>query len=97
MPATYLWHEFTAADQLHELDRYVRDNGDLQLTSAHPQGGNAIGEREQGAVVGPDFRVHGFANLFLCDASVFPTSVGVNPQLTVMGLAQHAANETLAG
>jgi choline dehydrogenase-like flavoprotein len=97
MPATYLWHEFTDADQLHVLDRYVRDNGDLQLTSAHPQGGNAIGDREEGAVVGPDFRVHGFANLFLCDASVFPTSVGVNPQLTVMGLAQYAANETLAG
>jgi choline dehydrogenase-like flavoprotein len=46
-------------------------------------------------VVGPDFRVHGFANLFLCDASVFPTSVGVNPQLTVMGMAQYAANRTL--
>ena len=95
MPATYLWHEFTDESQLDVLDRYVRDNGDLQLTSAHPQGGNAIGEPGQHAVVGPDFRVHGFANLFLCDASVFPTSVGVNPQLTVMGMAQYAANRTL--
>ena len=95
MPATYLWHEFTDERQLDVLDRYVRDNGDLQLTSAHPQGGNAIGEPGQDAVVGPDFRVHGFANLFLCDASVFPTSVGVNPQLTVMGMAQYAANRTL--
>ena len=30
-------------------------------------------------------------NLYLCDASVFPTSVHVNPQLTVMGMAQYAA------
>ena len=36
-------------------------------------------------------RVRGLDNLYLCDASVFPTSVHVNPQLTVMGLAQYAA------
>ena len=95
MPATYLWHEFRDRSALGELDRYVRDNADLQLTSAHPQGGNAIGEREEGGVVGPDFRVHGFNNLYLCDASVFPSSVGVNPQLTVMGLAQYAARQAL--
>jgi choline dehydrogenase-like flavoprotein len=97
MPATYLWHEFRDRSALRELDRYVRDNADLQLTSAHPQGGNAIGEREEGGVVGPDFRVHGFKNLYLCDASVFPSSVGVNPQLTVMGLAQYAARQALGG
>ena len=41
-------------------------------------------------MVGPDFRVHGMDNLYVCDASVFPTSVGVNPQLTVMALADYA-------
>jgi choline dehydrogenase-like flavoprotein len=94
MPATFAWREYATAGGLDDLDRLVRDNADLMLTSAHPQGGNAIGERGQG-VVGPDFRVHGFANLFLCDASAFPSSVGVNPQLTVMGLAQLAATTML--
>jgi choline dehydrogenase-like flavoprotein len=42
-------------------------------------------------VVGPDFRVHGFDNLYVCDASVFPSSLTVNPQLTVMALAHYAA------
>ena len=32
-------------------------------------------------VVGTDFRVHGTRNLFVCDASVFPTSIHINPQL----------------
>jgi choline dehydrogenase-like flavoprotein len=42
-------------------------------------------------VVDAGFRVHGLANLYVCDASVFPTSTGVNPQLTVMALANYAA------
>jgi len=91
MPATFAWREYRSAAELDDLGTLVRDNTDLLLTSAHPQGGNAIGEPGQGGVVGPDFRVHGFANLYLCDASAFPSSVGVNPQLTVMGLAQLAA------
>ena len=60
------------------------------MTSAHPQGGNAMGD-----VVDEHFRVRGFANLWLCDASVFPSSVHVNPQLTVMGMAQYAAHRIL--
>jgi choline dehydrogenase-like flavoprotein len=35
--------------------------------------------------------VHGFGNLYVCDASAFPSSVTVNPQLTVLGLAHYAA------
>jgi choline dehydrogenase-like flavoprotein len=91
MPATYAWHEFRDAASLDDLDRYVRDNADLLLTTAHPQGGNAIGD-----VVDPDFRVRGFRNLYVCDASVFPTSVHVNPQLTVMGMAELAASRIVS-
>jgi choline dehydrogenase-like flavoprotein len=95
MPATFAWREYASADALEDLDSLVRDNTDLLLTTAHPQSGNAIGDAGEGGVVGPDFRVHGFANLYLCDASAFPSSVGVNPQLTVMGLAQLAARTML--
>jgi choline dehydrogenase-like flavoprotein len=97
MPATFAWREYTSAATLSDLDRLVRENADLMLTTAHPQGGNPIGDPREGGVVGPDFRVHGFANLFLCDASAFPSSVGVNPQLTVMALAQLAAETMLGG
>jgi choline dehydrogenase-like flavoprotein len=91
MPATHGWHEFRDTGALEALDAYVENRGDLLLTSAHPQGGNAIGD-----VVEPDFRVNGFRNLYLCDASAFPSSVHVNPQLTVMGLAWHAADTILS-
>jgi choline dehydrogenase-like flavoprotein len=86
MPATFKWNYYKTPEALEQLPQAIRQTGDLLMTSAHPQGGNALGK-----VVGPDFRVNGLANLYLCDASVFPTSVFVNPQLTVMGLAQYAA------
>jgi choline dehydrogenase-like flavoprotein len=82
-------------EQLDALHSIVRENADIMLTTAHPQGGNPVGDPRQGGVVNPDFRVHGFRNLWLCDASVFPSSVTVNPQLTVMGMAQYAAERIL--
>jgi choline dehydrogenase-like flavoprotein len=95
MPATFAWREYTSAGGLDELDTLVRDSADLLLSTAHPQGGNPMGAVAQGGVVDPDFRVHDFANLWLCDASVFPSSVTVNPQLTVMAMAQYAAERIL--
>jgi choline dehydrogenase-like flavoprotein len=86
MPATFGWQEYRTPESLAELPRRILQTGDLLLTSAHPQGGNALG-----AVVDEEFRVRGMENLYVCDASVFPSSVHVNPQLTVMGLAQYAA------
>jgi choline dehydrogenase-like flavoprotein len=85
MPATLAWQEYRDPAKLRGLPERIM-KADLLMTSAHPQGGNALG-----AVVDEDFRVGGIENLYLCDASVFPSSVHVNPQLTVMGMAQYAA------
>jgi choline dehydrogenase-like flavoprotein len=91
MPSTFQLHEFTDEAQLDRLDDYVEHSSYLSIGTGHPQGGNALsGERDKG-VVDPSFRVHGFDNLFVCDASVFPTATTVNPQLTVMALADYAA------
>ena len=49
-----------------------------------------MGMRAKSSVVDPEFRVWGFDNLFVCDASVFPTSLGVNPQIPIMTLADYA-------
>ena len=36
-------------------------------------------------------------NLYVCDASVFPSSLGVNPQMTIFGLAHYAVPRILRG
>jgi choline dehydrogenase-like flavoprotein len=80
----------TEEDLLKYLRKLVRDDKDLLLNSAHPQGGNPLGR-----VLDPDFRVRGYRNLYVCDASVFPTALGVNPQLAVMSLAWYAGDRVV--
>lgn len=63
----------------------------LPLSTAHPQGGNALSEDPTIGVVGKDFRVRGIDNLRVCDGSVFPAVAGVNPQWTIFALADVCA------
>jgi choline dehydrogenase-like flavoprotein len=74
----------------------IRNNPNgLMIGSAHPQGGNKMGSNVDECVVDSDCKVYGFKNLYVCDASVFPTALGVNPQLTVMALATITANKII--
>ncbi len=69
----------------------IQDFAGLQIGTSHPQGGNALAADPGQGVVGPDLRVHGTRNVFVADASVFPTSLGVNPHWTIMALGDLAA------
>ena len=91
MPLTFRSLSYTAAEQLEELDDVVRDNTDIQLHTSHPQGGNAISRDPAKGVVDEHFRLHDAVGVYVCDSSVFPSAVTVNPQLTVMALADYAA------
>jgi choline dehydrogenase-like flavoprotein len=90
------YEELTNRGQLEWIDQIALKPGYLALGTGHPQGGNAMSRDPRKGVVGPDFRVHGYDNLYIADASVIPTSLTVNPQLTVMGLAHHAAQQMKA-
>ena len=68
----------------------LRKPDDLTMLSSHPQGGNPMSDNRSLGAVGSDFRVHGYANLYVCDASVFPTSIRIDPQLTIMAMADYA-------
>jgi choline dehydrogenase-like flavoprotein len=63
---------------------------DVTLSSSHPQGGNPMGVDAQMSVVDMACRVHGTANVLVTDASVFPSCIRVNAQLTTMAMAHYA-------
>ncbi|MCB9680554.1 MAG: GMC family oxidoreductase [Alphaproteobacteria bacterium] len=46
-----------------------------------------MGSDPAASVVRPDFRHHHVDGLYVADSSVFPTSLGVNPQVPIMALA----------
>ena len=93
MPSTFRAINITCPRDLTRIDNEIGDASDLSVNSVHPQGGNAMSANPLKGVVDPSFRVYGTLGLHVCDASVFPSSITVNPQLTVMALAAYAADE----
>ena len=76
------------------FENYPLEMKDLRLTTAHPQGGNIMtGDNsihKNNRVIDSQFRVEGFENLYVCDASIFPTGITINPQWTIMALSSMA-------
>lgn len=62
-----------------------------RLGSAHVMGGCAMGEDPRQAVCDSLGRHHHLQNLSIHDGSLFPTSIGANPQLSVYGLTAQLA------
>lgn len=60
--------------------------------SAHVMGGCPLGPDPSRAVVDGNGRHHQLANLYVFDGSVFPTSIGANPQLSIYGIVARLAH-----
>lgn len=72
-----------ARNQIERLDyRKFR----VALFTAHLMGGCAMGEDEKISVANSLGRHHQVENLSILDGSLFPTSIGANPQLSIYGL-----------
>ena len=63
--------------------------------SAHIMGTLRFGTDPKLSVCDPGGRFHDLDNLFGADGSLFPTSSGINPTLTIMALASYVAAKML--
>lgn len=63
----------------------------VDLTAYHPLGTARMGKAPLRSVVDLTHESHDVHNLFLCDGSSVPGSLGVNPQMTIMAMALRAA------
>lgn len=72
---------------------------DVNLNTSHPQGGNLMAgnqsKHQSERVIDENFKLENHENVFVVDASIFPTSLGVNPQWTVMGMSSLASKGIL--
>ncbi|GIL18631.1 MAG: cholesterol oxidase [Oligoflexia bacterium] len=60
--------------------------------TAHILGGVGVGNDSVSSVIDQNFEVHGYPGLYVCDGSVVPVNLGVNPSLTIAALAEYWAN-----
>jgi len=85
------WPE--ARDAIHSLP--LR-SPNVFLNSTHPLGGCAMGADPRSSVVSADGLHHHVEALAVIDGSVLPTSLGVNPSLTLYALAARNATRLAA-
>jgi cholesterol oxidase len=59
--------------------------------TAHILGGCRMGDNPNEAVIDRNHQVYGYPGLYVCDGSVIPANLGVNPSLTISALAERFA------
>jgi choline dehydrogenase-like flavoprotein len=69
---------------------------DLTLMAFHPLGTARASTDPARSVLDADLQVRGTPGLYVCDGSAVPSSLGVNPQITIMALATRLAGHLLA-
>lgn len=72
------------------------DPKSLHLAAFHPTGTAAAGSDEQRCPVDRSGRLHGVDGVWVADASILPSCPEVNPQVSIMALAQAVADEIVA-
>ncbi|MGF4361313.1 GMC family oxidoreductase, partial [Klebsiella pneumoniae] len=82
-----------ALKQINELDMKPLS---MKVVSAHVMGGCAMAGEEKLGVVRPDGRHWQIENLSIHDGSLFPTSIGANPQLSIYGLTNKLSQQLVA-
>src|SRR6185312_15859347 len=64
---------------------------DFHALASHHFGTAAAGSDPQQSVVSQTLQTHAARGLYVMDASVLPSNLGVNPQHTIMAVVQRAA------
>jgi choline dehydrogenase-like flavoprotein len=77
------------------LARYMKPTY-RSLSAAHPLGGCRMADSKDFGVVDHRNEVFGYEGLFCMDSSSIPTSLGVNPSLTISAVAERACEQLIA-
>ena len=79
-----------------ELARFMKQRhkpADFLITAYHPLGTARLGASARQGVCDPMHQVFGYTGLSVMDGSCVPSSLGANPQVTIMAMASRAASQ----
>ncbi len=80
-------HEARSVDDLKRIDETQRGPSTMDLFTVHLMGTARMGSRREQSVVDLTGELWDLPGCYVADASLFPTAIGVNPQITIMALA----------
>ena len=91
LPPVHGFDELRSEADLERFRAATIRASDYELSAYHPLGTCRMGKDPARSVVGSDHQLHDCAGLYVVDGSAVPSSLGVNPQVTIMTLATRAA------
>jgi choline dehydrogenase-like flavoprotein len=97
LPGVYGLPSSITADQLDLILEGPLDPRAYIGVLSHLFGGAVMGVNPKTSVCDAKGRVRGVENLAIADASIIPTTLGVNPQHTIMALACSVAEDLIDG
>ena len=84
-------HTARCPDDLAQIDALQTSPSTLELFTPHLMGTARMGSKPESSVVDLSGELWDLPGCYVADASLFPTAIGVNPQITIMALATRVA------
>lgn len=92
------WHDVTSSDHIERFEREAAtDASAWEMIISHLFGTCRMGSDPAANVVDHGFEHHTVDRLFVADSSVFPSNLGVNPQISIIQFARQCAKSILGG
>jgi len=88
-------HVASSVDDLAKIHTTQTKVGTLELFTVHLMGTARMGSRPEHSVVDLGGQLWDLPGCHVADASLFPTAIGVNPQVTIMALATRVAQRMI--
>jgi choline dehydrogenase-like flavoprotein len=85
-------HVAHSVDELAKVTPQTIKKSSLDMFTVHLMGTAQMGARAQTSVVDPTGQLWDLPGCYVADASLFPSAVGVNPQVSIMAMAMLVAS-----
>jgi choline dehydrogenase-like flavoprotein len=80
-------------ERIPQLESSPPPRSRMRLEAFHPMGTARMDADPRHGVVGTDGAVHGAEALYVADGSLLPSSIGVNPMMTIIAMASRVARQ----